>query len=149
MPSAHPTGSRATRSPNTALKGSPPCIVLAPLLQGPKPPASFALGPPGMQHRSRGSREITSKATHLQEPVSSTTLWDTEAEEGERPWGEEERDAEKDSSVTYHALTVSLSKHRQPKRQFDSEEAIMPTRSSDGTTSQTANPIPNCETTLA
>lgn len=71
-----------------------------------KPPASFALGPPGMQHRSQGSREIINKATHLQEPVSSTTWWDTEAEEGERPEGEEERDAEKDSSVTYHNSTV-------------------------------------------
>lgn len=62
----------------------------APLLQGPKRPASFALGPPGMQHRSLGSRKRISKATHLQEPVSSTTLWDTEAEEGEK-----KRDAEK------------------------------------------------------
>lgn len=30
---------------------------------------------------AKSSREIISKATHLQEPVSSTTLWDTEAEE--------------------------------------------------------------------
>lgn len=59
-----------------------------------------------MQRRSQGSREIINKATHLQEPVSSTTWWDTEAEEGERPEGEEERDAEKDSSVTYHTSTV-------------------------------------------